>query len=85
MVSELVTNAVVHGDGGIEVQLSANGPEMRLDVLDEGDGSPTVRPRNHGRSGGWGLHLVGEVADTWGSETGPGSTRVWMVKQAGAA
>lgn len=83
MVSELVTNAVVHGDGGIEVQLIANGPEMRLEVVDEGDGSPTVRGRDHGWYGGWGLRLVEELADSWGSETEPGATRVWMVKQAG--
>jgi len=82
-VSELVTNALVHGDGSIEVQLSAHGPEVRLEVLDEGDGSPAVHDRRDGEFGGWGLRLVEELADSWGSETGPRSTRVWMVKQAG--
>ena len=70
-VSELVTNAVVHGDGSIEVQLSAHGPEVRLEVLDEGDGSPVVPDRSDDGYGGWGLRLVEELADSWGSETEP--------------
>lgn len=82
-VSELVTNALKHGDGGIEVQLSADGPELRLEVADEGAGLPAVRECSDGESGGWGLRLVEELADSWGTETESGTTRVWMVKQAG--
>jgi len=82
-VSELVTNAVVHGAGGIEVQLSAHGPEVRLEVVNEGDGSPAVHEQSDDEYGGWGLRLVEELADSWGSEIAPGCTRVWMVKKAG--
>ena len=83
-VSELVTNAVMHGAGSIEVQLSAHGPEVRLEVVDEGDGSPAVRDQRDDEYGGWGLRLVQELADSWGSETALGFTRVWMVTRRAA-
>jgi anti-sigma regulatory factor (Ser/Thr protein kinase) len=79
-VSELVTNAIKHGDGGIEVHLTAEEDTVRLAVVDSG-GDPPARVETDpspGLHGGWGLRLVAEVADTWGAASGPTHTRVWM-------
>ena len=83
-VSELVTNAMVHGVGHVEVQLTANGTNVRLEVLDQGHdvAIPAPRPVTRGEPGGWGLHLVEEVSDSWGAVTGPTETRVWMERDA---
>lgn len=83
-VSELVTNAFVHGQGDIEVQLRADGGAVRLDVSDGGGrpSVPAVRDVVPGERGGWGLRLLDELADSWGAVTGPSETRVWMVKDA---
>ena len=83
-VSELVTNAMVHGVGHVEVQLTANGTNVRLEVLDQGSdvAIPAPSPVTRGEPGGWGLRLVDEVSDSWGAVTGPTETRVWMERDA---
>jgi anti-sigma regulatory factor (Ser/Thr protein kinase) len=78
-VSELVTNALVHGEGLVEVQLTATGTSVRLEVL--GQGQDAVTPALHqvsGEAGGCGLRLLEELSDAWGAVTGPNETRVWM-------
>jgi anti-sigma regulatory factor (Ser/Thr protein kinase) len=86
-VSELVTNALVHGEGAIEIQLSAEDDQLRLEVVDHGRGRtpPALRRGPTGELGGWGLRMVEEVADAWGADSTDIETRVWMVKQAGDA
>jgi anti-sigma regulatory factor (Ser/Thr protein kinase) len=83
-VSELVTNAFVHGHGDILVHLRADGGGVRLDVSDKGGDAPVpaVREVRSGERGGWGLLLLDELSDAWGAVTGPSETRVWMVKAA---
>ena len=83
-VSELVTNALVHGRGDIEVRLGAGAGTVRLDVCDRGGdtGEPALRDAVAGQRGGWGLRLLDELADAWGAEASPSETRVWMVWQA---
>jgi anti-sigma regulatory factor (Ser/Thr protein kinase) len=75
LVSELVSNALVHGDGPIDVRLSCDGQWIRLEVADEGQrSSPRIRDTSH--RGGWGLRFVDRLADSWGIEVADG-TRVW--------
>jgi anti-sigma regulatory factor (Ser/Thr protein kinase) len=80
LVSEVVTNAVRHGGSTRPVELRAtwNG-EVRVEVRDEGDGfTPMPRDRALEDPGGFGLFLVGQLADRWGVET-DGATTVWFV------
>jgi anti-sigma regulatory factor (Ser/Thr protein kinase) len=84
-VSELVSNAVLHGDGAIQVALWSDGGHIRLEVTDEGQPADPPRPVERSEAddrepGGWGLRLVDELADRWGAAVDPGHTRVWMVK-----
>jgi anti-sigma regulatory factor (Ser/Thr protein kinase) len=83
VVSELVSNAIMHGSGAIDVRLSADGSTIRLDVGDEGGGDrPAVRDQlpGPGDVGGWGLRFVDELADDWGSTSDATGTNVWMTR-----
>lgn len=83
MASELFTNAVCHGDGPVEMHVVAEADSVRVEVRDGGGGRPTLRdPDPTGeRLGGWGLQLVDQLADAWGSEIGDGHTVVWAERR----
>ncbi|HEX2069392.1 MAG TPA: ATP-binding protein [Actinomycetota bacterium] len=79
MVSELVTNSVMHSGlkGGEPISLLVKVlPErVRVEVADPGRRFPDTsrRPRkNHGR----GLMIIDRLADRWGTERGR-QTKVW--------
>jgi anti-sigma regulatory factor (Ser/Thr protein kinase) len=80
LVSELVTNAVKYGDGSHPVELHAHwNAEVRVEVCDHNGGfSPGPRMKELDEPGGFGLFLVGQLADRWGVETDDGTT-VWFV------
>ena len=80
LVSEVVTNAVKHGDSAHPVELHAHwNAEVRIEVCDHGDGfTPAPRVGALDEPGGFGLYLVGQLADRWGVET-DGGTTVWFV------
>jgi len=84
-VSELVTNAIVHGRGEVEVRLTDLEGCVRLEVGDEGAvGTPRPTLRSDGRGageGGWGLRLVQGLSDTWGTHRDGGRTQVWMERR----
>ena len=82
LVSEVVTNAVRHGSATQPVELSAHwNSEVRVSVCDHGDGfTPHPRMGAVDEPGGFGLYLVGRLADRWGVETDDGTT-VWFVLQ----
>jgi len=80
LVSEVVTNAVRHGSASqpVELHLTWNA-EVRVQVCDHGDGfTPAPRIGALDDPGGFGLYLVGRLADRWGVETDDGTT-VWFV------
>jgi anti-sigma regulatory factor (Ser/Thr protein kinase) len=83
-VSEMVTNAIVHGRGLIEVRLAVNDDRVHLEVSDEGGGPsiPEFAPGGRAEMGGWGLRLVESLAETWGVRNdADGRTRVWMERR----
>ncbi|MFJ5276141.1 ATP-binding protein [Streptomyces parvulus] len=82
-VSELATNALVHGvppGRGFLLRLERCGDGVRVEVHDSGEGVPAI-PRAEVREpgeGGRGLLLVSELADKWGvGERDPGKV-VWF-------
>jgi anti-sigma regulatory factor (Ser/Thr protein kinase) len=79
VVSELFTNAVRHGTGEVSVRIALDDGVVRVEVADGGGGRPVERvPDPTGRDpGGWGLRLVGQLADEWGADVREGHTMVW--------
>ncbi len=80
VTSELVTNAVRHGDGDVELRVIVEPGRVRLEVLDDGHAplaAPEVVPPPDA-PGGRGLHLVRSVSQHWGSGFDQdGRTMVW--------
>jgi two-component sensor histidine kinase len=79
LVSELVTNEVVHGRAGrgdsITLDLRVNST-LRCAVVDAGSGFARRAARD--RTGGWGLRLVERLADRWGVRRTEQGTQVWF-------
>jgi anti-sigma regulatory factor (Ser/Thr protein kinase) len=82
MVSELVTNGIVHGsaeaDEPVMLDVLVNG-DIRCRVLDHGEGFATRAREKH--FGGWGLQVVEQLADRWGIQCSPQQTEVWFVRR----
>ncbi|MFE3030509.1 SpoIIE family protein phosphatase [Streptomyces canus] len=89
VVSELVTNAVVHAGTDIEVdcRLEAHTGALVVEVLDhhpsraprDGDLEPAYGTPEHGR----GLRLVAALSETWGITYRTGAKTVWAQLPAG--
>lgn len=78
VVTELVNNAVTHAMSDCELRISINPVSLRVEVIDQGAGTPDPLPpsatRNHGR----GLHLVDALTAAWGFEPiQAGGKMVW--------
>jgi anti-sigma regulatory factor (Ser/Thr protein kinase) len=77
LTSELVTNAVLHGRGSIELHAHLDEERLTVDIADQGGGFERP-PREHDleTAGGHGLHIVDTLASRWGIH--PGSSHVWF-------
>ena len=77
LISELLTNAVVHGDGasGIELRVWHAGGEVLIVVDDHSPGRPVLRHPGPEEEGGRGVLLVAELATRWGSNAD--GSRTW--------
>jgi anti-sigma regulatory factor (Ser/Thr protein kinase) len=83
LLTELVTNAVRHAGVGPDVSLDAEVRRcpagVRVDVTDPSTGPTGFGARSEGDgSGGWGLFLVDQIADSWGVRRTPTGTCVWF-------
>jgi anti-sigma regulatory factor (Ser/Thr protein kinase) len=80
IVSELVTNAVVHARTPIRLALHGDGQKVRGQVTDRSPAWPQVGRPDDEAEGGRGLGIVAALADDWGIQPlpdGPGKT-VWF-------
>ncbi len=82
LVSELVTNSVVHSDsrngGRVTVVVTECGDLIHVDVADEGSESqPRVQGDPHAE-GGRGLLLVDLLAERWGVRDDAAGRTVWF-------
>jgi anti-sigma regulatory factor (Ser/Thr protein kinase) len=77
LVSELVTNAVMHGHGKIILRAHLDRDRLLVEVIDEGGGfERTVRHGDFDSIGGRGLAIVDAEASRWGIHEG--TTHVWF-------
>ena len=79
LVSELVTNAFMHGGGSPAVRASLDGDELFLSVSDESSARSPCRDRSAPRTkpGGLGLMIVDRLTSAWGVDTVSGGKVVW--------
>src|SRR6478735_1921825 len=68
VISELVTNALLHGEGQVEVGLSRRGDQLSGFVRDECPEMYFLDARSD-RIGGWGLAIVAQLTSSWGVDT----------------
>ncbi|MFJ6567829.1 SpoIIE family protein phosphatase [Streptomyces sp. NPDC091292] len=78
VVSELVTNALVHTDGPVRLDLTLVGGRLRIAVCDSSPRTP-VKPTNLGweATGGRGILLVEAMSDAYGTVPVSGGKQVW--------
>ncbi|HEY5834155.1 SpoIIE family protein phosphatase [Streptomyces sp.] len=78
IVSELVTNALVHTQGPVRLDLTLAGDRLRVAVSDASPRTP-VKPASLDweATGGRGLLLVEAMAASWGSVPLSGGKQVW--------
>jgi CheY-like chemotaxis protein len=78
VVTELVNNAVTHANTPCELRLSISPVSLRIEVIDEGPGTPDPLPPSSTRNHGRGLHLVDALTAAWGFEPiETGGKMVW--------
>lgn len=78
VLSELVTNAVLHAGGAEHIVIVCDDEWIRICVHDAGP--EEAAPRHEAPVvGGRGLHIVGHLAREWGSTPSDGGKDVWAV------
>lgn len=78
ITSELVTNAMAHGGGVIELRLAALPNSIRISVVDHDlNAIPQVTGERGLQVGGRGLSIVAQVSSDWGYELTTDGKEVW--------
>lgn len=84
LVSEVVSNVVLHARTPCELVVDTNGPQIRVEVRDGSDALPAVTPnRDPMSSSGRGMVLVEALSDAHGSAPLPGGGKVVWFQLAG--
>lgn len=79
VVSELATNALVHGHTPFVVNLSREDHTVRLTVRDDSDWVASRGPTQVLPAGGRGLGIVNALCRDWGVARAEGSKTVWAL------
>ena len=83
LVAELATNAVLHAKSAFEVAILITVDIVRVEVADEGPGTPVLVEPDLDSEMGRGLKMVDGLASHWGvqSRVGDSSKTVWFELQ----
>ena len=80
VLSELVTNAVEHTSGPVDVHLAEHDGELRIGVRDRGDEPPVTRADDPDGTSGRGLRIVQSLSRATGTLPASGGGKlVWAV------
>jgi anti-sigma regulatory factor (Ser/Thr protein kinase) len=83
VVSELVTNAVLHARSAVRLRLVNDGPAVRVEVYDENTRLPVPGASGPDATSGRGIAVVSAVAESWGMELEGDGKVVWAEFGAG--
>ena len=76
LVTEIVSNSVVHADGDrVTLDIRADPRQVRVTVLDDGPGFDP----HEVSSDGYGLMMLAQLSDRWGRDDRGGRNAVWFV------
>jgi len=78
LVSELVTDAILHARSPIDLVVRKVKTSVRVEVFDDGNGVPEPLHPDHEDDVGRGLGLVEAVANRWGVEDLDTGKTVWF-------
>jgi anti-sigma regulatory factor (Ser/Thr protein kinase) len=80
VVSELVTNALLHAPGpeSYELRIVRRPRGVRLELADGSSIGPVIRELDDARPGGRGMRIVRSVAASWGHDEHGSGKRVWV-------
>jgi anti-sigma regulatory factor (Ser/Thr protein kinase) len=84
LVSELVTNSVLHARTDVELVVRLRRGGVRVEVHDASPVAPVVRRYEDEAMTGRGLALVDQLASRWGVESRGGGKTVWFELDDGA-
>ena len=78
LVSEVVTNAILHSGSGAELRLSLSGHAVRAEVRDRSRVPPAVMQYSDNATTGRGMLIVESLATAWGTEVDGKGKVVWF-------
>lgn len=78
LTSELVTNAILHAAGDVEVKIAFSPRRVRVLVSDGTTAPPQPRDVGTDAVSGRGLTLVDTLSSAWGVHPCPGGKEVWF-------
>lgn len=85
LVSELVTNAVLHARGEVSLRVAHAPGRVRVEVAGQSGGMPMLLRRTTQATTGRGLVLVDALAAAWGVEDAGTGKAVWFELGDGAS
>ena len=80
VVSELVTNAVLHAPSGhtLSLEVSMSGRVLRVSLSDSSPASPRWRSPSGQDEGGRGIGILDTLSTRWGVAERPGGKALWF-------
>ena len=78
LTDELVTNAIMHGEPPIVLEIKEDHEMVTVAVRDAGSGIPEAKPPRRGALSGRGLTIVDSMSDGWGVDERRHGKCVWF-------
>ncbi|MFC9114876.1 MULTISPECIES: SpoIIE family protein phosphatase [Streptomyces] len=83
IISELVTNAILYGEGPVRLRLIHDQERLLAEVTDANSASPHLRHARAGDEGGRGLYIVMRLSAHWGVRHGRRDKTIWSEQRLG--
>lgn len=78
LVSELVTNSIVHAASAADIAVLLKPDAVRIEVTDHGQVVPTVKDADDSDTSGRGLAMVEALSSAWGIVPNPDGKTIWF-------